>query len=425
MFIFTNVIIYIFLFVSLFFEIFLLITYFERRQDMREENIFIAEHIQQHTRTHIDEHVTTLPTVTIMVPCWNEEKTLAKTITSLLELEYPHDLLRILIIDDGSTDGTLAQARAFENNPQIQVFHKENGGKHSALNFGLTHITSQFVGCLDADSYVDSKALLNIIPYFEDPEIMAVTPSVKVWKPKGIIQLIQKVEYGWGILIRKMFSYLDAMYVTPGPFSIFRREVFIQLGGYRYAHQTEDMEMALRMQKNHYKMANSHSAHVYTVTPDTLRKLYRQRLRWSYGFIKNVVDYREMLFRKEYGNLGIFVLPMASISVGSGLYVLSLSIFHFLTSLINAYVKIKTVGFHFSHLGFDWFYINTQFIAIASIITFMGTLTLVFLSRRMAEGKFRLGMDLVYYLALYAFIAPLWLGSAIWNAVFSVKTSWR
>ena len=196
---------------------------------------------------------------------------------------------------------------------------KENGGKHTALNFGLSQSKSELIGCLDADSYVDKDALKHIVQYFEDKQTMAVTPSVKIYQPKNILQMIQSVEYGWGIFIRKVLAYLGALYVTPGPFSIFRREVFEKIGSYRHAHNTEDLEIALRMQAHHMKIANAHNARVYTVAPDTLKKLYKQRLRWTFGFIKNVIDYKFIFFRKQYGNLGIFILPMASVSIISGI----------------------------------------------------------------------------------------------------------
>lgn len=411
----SNYPIYIFLFISLYFEVFLLVTYFEKRVSIKQENALSKKALKK------------FPTVTFMVPCWNEEKTISKTINSLLSLNYPKDKLRIMIIDDGSTDNTWNVIQKFASKKQIDIYHKENGGKHTALNFGLTMVTSDLVGCMDADSYVDKDMLKNIVLYFEDKAVMSVIPSVKVWKPKSIIQLIQKVEYGWGILIRKMFSYMDAIYVTPGPGSIFRREVFEKIGGYKHAHQTEDMEMAVRMQSNHMKIVNSHNAIVYTVAPESLGKLYTQRLRWTYGFIKNAIDYKHLFFKREYGNLGIFILPMASISIFSAIYIIATAILKVLNSLFVEYTKIQTVGFNFSWNGFnfDWFYINTEIIAIASTIALLGTITLVLISRKMAEGKFSLGFDLIYFFLIYGLIAPLWMAKAIYNSLFSVKTHWR
>ena len=406
-------IIYVFLFISLFYEVFLLITYFEKRLLMQSETRRVRLGVKKY------------PTVTIIVPCWNEEKTVSATVNSLLHLNYPKDKLKIMIVDDGSTDNTWNVIQKFKNKKQVEMYHKENGGKHTALNFGLEKLTTDLVGCLDADSFVDKDALKHTVVYFEDKETMVVTPSIKIWKPKNVIELIQKVEYAWGIFVRKMLSYMGAMYVTPGPFSIFRREVFEKLGGYRHAYLTEDMEMAMRLQANHYKIANSHNTLVYTVAPDALRKLYKQRLRWTYGFIKNAIDYKYLFFKKEYGNLGIFVLPMASISIFSAIYILSMSVFSFLRSIFHELIKINTVGLHWPVWNFDWFVVNTGLISIISIMAFLGTVLIIFVSRKMADGKVKLGMDLVYFFAIYAFIAPLWLSKAVYNSIFSVKTKWR
>lgn len=411
----TNSIVYVLLFISLYFEVFILLTYLELRPIIKHEDKKALEKTVHY------------PTVTIMVPCWNEETTISKTLHSLLNLNYPADKLEIMAIDDGSTDRTWEVLQTFASYKQITLVHKENGGKHTALNFGLSQSTSELIGCLDADSYVDKDALKHIVQYFEDKQTMAVTPSVKIYQPKNVLQMIQNVEYGWGIFIRKVLSYLGALYVTPGPFSIFRREVFQKIGPYRHAHNTEDLEIALRMQAHHMKIANAHNARVFTVAPDTLKKLYKQRLRWTFGFIKNVIDYKFIFFRKQYGNLGIFILPMASVSIISGIYLISMTLFNAGQSMLHSIEKFITVGFspHMPSFSFDIFSINTEFIALAGSIAFIGTFLMVLVSRRMSEGKLSFGMDLVYFLTLYTFIAPLWLTKAVFNAIFSVKTTWR
>src|SRR5690606_33425680 len=139
--------------------------------------------------------------------------------------------------------------------------------KYTALNLGLQHVDTDLVGCLDADSFVHPEALNRIVPYFDKKDVMAVTPAIKIHEPRSLLQIVQKVEYSWGIFLRKMLSYLGAIYVTPGPFSIFRTAVFKKLGGYKHAHFTEDFEIALRMQSHSMKIANAHDAHVYTVAP--------------------------------------------------------------------------------------------------------------------------------------------------------------
>ena len=292
---FSNLIIYIFLFASLYFEVFLMITYIEKRKTIKTE--------------YLERKNKNLPSVDIIVPCFNESTTIINTINSILDLDYPKDKFKIIVVDDGSEDNSSKVLEIFKDNPQIKIHRKENGGKYTALNFGIENSKADLFGCLDADSFVDKNALKNMIPYFENQKIMAVVPSIKIYKPGNVLQKIQKVEYDWGILMRKILTYLNALHVTPGPFTIFRKKIFKKIGNYKHAYHTEDLEMALRMQKHNYKIANSHRSIVYTVAPKTIKTLYKQRRRWTYGFLKNVIDYKHMFFNREYGNLGFFILP--------------------------------------------------------------------------------------------------------------------
>jgi len=411
----TNIITYVLLFMSLNFEVFLLISYFENRLDIKKEEEMVKRGVKKY------------PTVTIIVPCWNEQNTVGKTIHSLLDLDYPKNKFKIMIVDDGSTDKTWENVQKFKSNPQIVLHSKENGGKYTALNYGLSKLDTELVGCLDADSYVHKDALKNIVTYFQNKKIMAVAPSIKLWQPKGPLQLLQRIEYGFVIFTRKMFQYMQAVYITPGPFSIFRKEVFDKLGGYKHAHNTEDIEIALRMQKHGYKIAHAHKAYVYTVPPNTLPKLLKQRIRWSYGFIKNAGDHKDMFFNKQYGNLGILILPMASISIVSVLFITSLTAINLITVLVNKLIKIRTVGLSWpwQNISFDWFYINTELVSLVGLVAVSGTIAMILISRKMSEKKVRVGMDLIYFLTLYMFIAPLWIGKAVYNAMFGIKAKWR
>jgi cellulose synthase/poly-beta-1,6-N-acetylglucosamine synthase-like glycosyltransferase len=412
-----GIFLYITLFVSLFFEVVLLITYFEIREEIQFE------------KEHDGTRITSFPSVTIVIPCFNEEKTVAATLRSLLALDYPKERLSLIVIDDGSTDGTQKALDIFRSNPQIKILRKENGGKHTALNFALLNVTTDLVGCLDADSFVAPDALRRIVPYFEDATVMAVTPSIKIHEPKTVLQYVQKVEYGWGVLLRRILASMNALYVTPGPFSIFRVSVFKELGGYRHAHHTEDMEMAMRMQKNHYKIVNAHSAHVYTVGPDKLKGLYKQRVRWVYGFLNNAIDYRDMFFNKEYGNIGVFVLPIATFSVFSTLFAAGTFIWSLLSKIPEVMARYEAVGLTFTRphisFAFDWFTFNTSLTTWVTLITLILTLTLLGISLKLANGKLRPGKDVVYYLAIYIFIVPLWLAKATYATLARKPISWR
>lgn len=401
------------LFISLFFEVFLLITYLEVKEELSLEEKNIGRDIKQ------------FPTVTIIVPCFNEEHTVDNTIHSLLNLDYPKDKLSIIVVDDGSTDGTRSHLARLKNYPQISVLLKNNGGKHTALNLALEQVQSDLVGCLDADSFVNSDALRRIISFFDDPSIMAVTPSIKVHNPTSVLQYVQKIEYSWGIFLRRMLSSLGALYVTPGPFSIFRTRVFQELGGYAEAHHTEDLEMALRLQKNHYKIVNSYSAHVYTSAPVKFPALYKQRVRWTYGFLNNVMDYKEMFFNKKYGHIGLFILPIATSSIFSTLYIALRALWGNLSNVVDALVKFQTVGFTWKSPTFDWFFINTGVVSFLSMSAVILTLVILYLSIKLADGKFRFTRGIFYYLSIYIFIVPLWLIKAVFSTIFRRQISWR
>ncbi|MEK7180461.1 MAG: glycosyltransferase family 2 protein, partial [Patescibacteria group bacterium] len=333
--------------------------------------------------------------------------------------------IKIFVVNDGSTDHTASVLKRFEKNKQIQILHKENGGKHTAINLALLHTKSDLVGCLDADSFVATDALKNIVTYFENKNVMSVVPSIIVENPRNVIQFIQKVEYNWGVFLRKILSYMGALYITPGPFSIFRREIFEKLGDYKHAHHTEDLEFALRMQKNHYKIVNAHNAHVYTVAPKTLRSLYVQRLRWTYGFLKNAQDYRALFFKKEYGHLGLFVLPMATITIFTALYGVGSFVFNWSVNVFEEITKIQTVGIHLPIFEFDWFFLNTNVSFLMTLALSGLTVVLLLIGKKLAEGNVSFSKDLVYFLFLYPFIAPLWLTRAVYNVVASRKISWR
>jgi cellulose synthase/poly-beta-1,6-N-acetylglucosamine synthase-like glycosyltransferase len=190
---------------------------------------------------------------------------------------------------------------------------------------------------------------------------------------------------------------------------------------------TEDMEMALRMQKNHYKIVNSSSAHVYTVTPGTLKGLIKQRARWTYGFINNGIDYKEMFFNRQYGHIGMFILPIASFSIFSAIYMVSQVLLGQGTRVLNMVTRFRAVGLNwdFSSPSFDWFFLNTNVLSIIVVTAVMLTLFILYLSLRMADGKFKFHRGILYYLFLYTFMVPLWLTKALFDTIFKRQVTWR
>lgn len=411
---FVSLVFYVLLFLVVYVQVFFLFTFFENRK-----KILIRKGKNE---------LATYPGVTIIVPCWNEEGTIEGTVKSLLSLNYPQDKLQIFLIDDGSTDNTWAVLSQFTQYPNIQVFQKENGGKHTALNLGLKHTTTPYVGCLDADSFADPDSLTRIMSYFEkDTQAMAVAPSIIVSNPRTIIQKAQNAEYHMSVYLKKMLGFMNAIHVTPGPLTIFKKEVFDKLGPYRKAHNTEDMEIAYRMQQHGYKIEQCNDAYVYTNTPPTVKKLYRQRLRWIYGFINNTIDYRKILFKPKYGNFSTFTVPSGIVSIVGVTYLFSRFIYSTSQFIYDKVINYQAVGFRVSLQtpNFDLFFINTQSALFITLVLYTLVISSMILGRRMAKDSFRLSIDMVYFFVIYSLIAPFWLLKAIYNTAISKKPSWR
>lgn len=413
-----EIITYSVVFFALYVEVFMVVTLLANRKKIAFES----------THAPLENH----EAVTVIMPCWNESKTLAATVDSILALDYPRELLHVIMVDDGSTDNTWEMMQQYKHLQNVQIFKKENGGKHTAVNLGLLHTTTPFVGCLDADSFVDAQALNRIMAYFmRDPEVMAVAPAPIVHKPSRMIERAQRVEYELGVFFKKIFYFVNGVYVTPGPFSIFRKRVFDTLGPYERAHNTEDQEIALRMHKHHYKIAHCHDAYVYTVSPNTVKKLFRQRLRWIYGFLKNTIDYRELLFSKKYGSIGWFVLPTGIIGIFAAIAVFGLFIYNGVSVITETYVHARTVGLSFlvpKHLpSFDLFFINTQTVTFVAVILYMAFFVFLVYSQKLLRKKFSkiFSIDLLYFAVLSSFIAPFWFMQAIINVMRSKQSSWR
>src|SRR3990167_2689021 len=411
---FSDIIFYILIFLSVYIQVFFLVTFLENRKKI----------ITRNGETKLARY----PAVTIVVPCWNEERTVYKTIRSLLNLNYPKDKVKIFLIDDGSTDSTWNIIRKFEKYPNIKIFQKENGGKYTALNLGLKHMQTEFFGGLDADSFADRESLIRIMSYFEkDSSIMAVAPSVTAHTPKSIIQNAQGAEYHMGVYLKKMLGFLGAINVTPGPLTIFKKRVFDDLGPYRHAHNTEDMEIAYRMQKNYYKIEHCNDAYVYTGIPGTVRKLFRQRLRWIYGFINNTIDYRSVLFKRKYGDFSFFTLPAGIVSIFAVSFLLGRIFYNLGNFLYFKVVQYQTVGVNFtaSLHNFDLFFISTKSFIFLEILIFSLVFFAMILGKQMVEGKWRPSWNMLYFLLIFSVVAPFWLLKAIYNTIISKKPAWR
>ncbi|WCT12792.1 glycosyltransferase [Mucilaginibacter jinjuensis] len=247
--------------------------------------------------------------VSIIVPAYNEEVTAIKTIESLLKLEYP--LLEIIFVDDGSKDATFAVVdAAYGNHPLVKVLTKPNGGKASALNFGIERSSHDFLVCIDADTQLKNDAIFHLMTYFTDDEIGAVAGTVKVGNETNMITIWQSIEYTTAQnMDRRAFDLLNSITVVPGAIGAFRKEAIFKAGGFTYDTLAEDCDLTMRILKQGYIVRNCAEAIAYTEAPEKLDALLKQRFRWSFGVIQSFWKNRDALFNKKYKFFGMVGMP--------------------------------------------------------------------------------------------------------------------
>lgn len=405
---------YPFIFAAIYFEVFLLVTFLSAP----------ARGARARARG------TETPRVAMIVPCYNEEKTIHGTVESLLALHYPKDRLSIVLVNDGSTDGTGQVIDTYQGHPQIHIIHQENGGKHIALNAGIALANdAELVGCLDADSFVERDALLEIIPCFKDAKVSAATSAMSVHHPKTILEHMQNAEYVLGIAARHILASVNGLYVTPGPFSLYRRDVVLTLGGFRHGHNTEDMEMALRMQRAGHMIDNAPRARVFTKAPRTIPALLKQRTRWTTGFLRNMIhEYRDLVGNPKYGTLGLLVLPLGIISVGGSLLLFFMGVIQLVSDGVKTILTTQGVPLAYTltpKITVEWFYFPATALVILALIGLIGSVAFVIVGRNISNTPGKMGSGVVAYLALYALIAPFWLMRSVADVAIGIHRAWK
>lgn len=291
------------------------------------------------------------------------------------------------------------------------------------MNFGLAHTCAELVGCLDADSVVKPDALLHIVSAFADKRVAAATPAIHVKQPHTILQYMQEAEYRLALFNRFILAKLGSMFITPGPFSFFRTALVQELGGWKSAHMTEDMEMAMRIQATGGLIANAPRAHVYTATPRTLGTLYHQRVRWTYGFLQNLRDYRHVLGNAQFGNLGMFILPLAFISVFTAMFFFARSVIDLATSSYDTYSYFALTGI-WPVYHFNAFYINTSAFVFLAFVSLALVLALIAAGSWIGHETRRPPLSTPLFL-LFGFITPIWLFAAVVRAGLKTGVRWR
>jgi poly-beta-1,6 N-acetyl-D-glucosamine synthase len=247
--------------------------------------------------------------VSIIVPGYNEELTAPKTVENLLRIDYPD--FEIVFVDDGSKDNTYKNIEAqYGNHPRVKVFTKPNGGKASALNYGIGFASGEILVCIDADTVLIPDAVSLMVTYFSDPSVAAVAGNVKVGNRNNLLTRWQSIEYITSQNFdRRAFDSLNAIMVVPGAIGAFRRNAVQKVGMFTTDTLAEDCDLTLRLLRSGYKIRSCNDALAFTEVPETLNMLVKQRFRWTFGIMQAFWKHHDMIFVRKTPNLGWVVLP--------------------------------------------------------------------------------------------------------------------
>jgi len=367
-----------------------------------------------------------LPLISLIIPVFNGEKALRKTILNALHLEYPKDKIEIIVVDDGSTDKSYKIAESFAKQGIKACRLGENLGKGAALNLGIKRSSGQLIANLDADSFLDRDALLKMAGFFENPHVMAVTPSVKIWGPKNIVQKIQFVEFLSTAIVRKVFSYLGGVPIISGASTLFRKDFFEKHGGFLENTLTEDVEMSLRIENKGYITESAMDVSVYTCGALTFRIFFSQRLRWFKGLIDSLMIHRD-LFRPSKGNVAVMILPLSLLAIVLAMTATAYALVKFTQIAAQNFINFYLVGFDMSQwfdINFDVYSIDVGATMILPLVLILFSIILIYLCRKYSNERQRIVEPYLLFILSYWLIAAMCWASALIYKIAGKKIRW-
>ncbi len=367
--------------------------------------------------------------VSIVMPCYNEADSIGKAIDNLLNLNYPKDMIEIIVVDDRSKDNSVEIVEKYVKkykNVRLIINERNSGGAAEPTNIGIKAAKYDYVAVADADSYPEKDALLKMIGFLQkDKTIGGVTGAVLGKGKETFMQQMQYLEYVVISFARKLLDYVDAVYVTPGPFALYRKKILFEIGLFDTKNMTQDIEIVWRMMSHGYKARMSLSAKIYSITPKTFKKWWRQRVRWNIGGSQTIVKYKKWTLSNNM--LGKFVIPFFVASLFIGVIGIILFSYLFIRRILVTYLSTK-----YSILANEAIPRLIDLSFNVSVLNFFGiTLFLlgcaytIFAIKSMKEFELKdiNIFNLIFFLTLYLMIYPLIMISALYK--FAVKKySW-
>ncbi|MEU5166880.1 MULTISPECIES: bifunctional polysaccharide deacetylase/glycosyltransferase family 2 protein [Streptomyces] len=246
--------------------------------------------------------------VSVIVPAYNEKECIAATLNSLAASTHP---IEILVVDDGSTDGTAEIAESL-GLPGVRVIRQENAGKPAALNNGVRQARHDIVVMMDGDTVFEPDAVHHLVQPFADPGIGAVAGNAKVGNRSTTIGAWQHIEYVMGFnLDRRMYDLLRCMPTIPGAIGAFRRQAVLEAGGMSEDTLAEDTDITIALHRAGWRVVYAEHARAWTEAPASPGQLWRQRYRWSYGTMQALWKHRRSVTdRGPSGRFGLVGMPL-------------------------------------------------------------------------------------------------------------------
>ncbi|MEU8508876.1 bifunctional polysaccharide deacetylase/glycosyltransferase family 2 protein [Streptomyces brevispora] len=249
--------------------------------------------------------------VTVLVPAYNERECIANTVHSLVASDYP---VEVIVIDDGSTDGTADIVEAMRL-PNVRVVRQRNAGKPAALNNGIAHARHDIIVMMDGDTVFEPATVRELVQPFADPRVGAVAGNAKVGNRDSMIGAWQHIEYVMGFnLDRRMYDMLRCMPTIPGAVGAFRRDALDRIGGMSEDTLAEDTDVTMALHRDGWRVVYAESARAWTEAPESVQQLWSQRYRWSYGTMQAIWKHRRAVIeRGPSGRFGRVGLPFVAL----------------------------------------------------------------------------------------------------------------
>ena len=281
------------------------------------------------------------PLISILVPAYNEAPVISDSISRLLASDYPK--IEIIVIDDGSTDGTATVvSRDFAHDDRVTLLSIPNGGKANAINTGLRQASGPIVVALDADTQLEHDTVSKLVCWFVDPKIGAVSGNAKVGNRINLLTRWQALEYITSQnLERRALAALGCITVVPGAVGAWRRDALTELGGFPLDTLAEDQDLTVAIQRAGYQVIFDPEAIGWTEAPDTLKALVNQRFRWAFGTLQCLWKHSDAVFNSRHGTLGCIALPQV--------WVFQI-IFSLISPLVDLLLVCQIVGTYLSYL---------------------------------------------------------------------------